>query len=789
MMSKKLESIINTAIKKANELRHEYLTLEGVLWAMLEDEQVVDVLKNCGADSDEIREELEKFLYDESNFSILNNDQIKTLSERQFIDEDLRKLAAESGIMYQPEISLSLQRVLQRAAMHVQSSGKKTIRGVNLLVAMFQEKESYAVYTLVKKGIQRFDVVKYIAHGVDSPATDEPEVGREDEELGGAYSAGGTIPGRGKKKATALDEYAVNLNQLAEKNKIDPIVGREDEIQRVIQILCRRRKNNPLLVGDAGVGKTALAEGLAWSIVNNKVPEVLSKTTIFALDMASLLAGAKFRGDFEQRLKNVVKDLEKRGDNGDETVLFIDELHTVMGAGATGSGSMDASNLLKPALAAGRIRVLGSTTHEEYRKFIEKDPAFSRRFQKIDIDEPTLEDTYKILQGLRSRFEEHHGVKYSNTILKDAVDLGHRYISDRKNPDKSIDIIDEAGASIQLLANSDQRTNVTRRDLELVVAKLAKIPQVSVTSNEKEKLKGLKEHLKMTIYGQDEAVDKVSDAILMSRSGLGHEGRPVANFLFAGPTGVGKTELAKQLSLRLSCHLERFDMSEYMEKHSVAKLIGAPPGYVGHDQGGILTDAIKKNPHCILLLDEIEKAHPDIFNVLLQVMDHGKLTDAQGRTTDFRNVIIIMTTNAGAQEMESGAIGLGGATTTNTARRDRAIKNYFTPEFRNRLDGIIHFNKLDSSFIVQIVEKFLYELEEKLAAKQVALEVTEQAKDWLAREGYDPKMGARPISRLIDQKIKKPLSNEVLFGELEKGGKAIIDLDQDGEELTFKFTA
>lgn len=780
MMSKKLESIINTAIKKANELKHEYLTLEGVLWAMLDDEQVQETLKNCGAKIDEIKSELDEFLLDEKNFSILNTEQIKVLSERQFIDENLRKLAAESGILYQPEISLSLQRVLQRAAMHVQSSGKRSIRGINILVAMFQEKESYALYTLKKQGVERFDIVKYIAHGMDGA--------QESSSAGGSQESGeDPFPGvgKGQQKASALEEYAINLNEMAKKDKIDPIVGRSEEILRIIQILCRRRKNNPLLVGDAGVGKTALAEGLAWSIENKKVPEVLSKTTIFALDMASLLAGAKFRGDFEQRLKNIVKELEKRDEKGDATVLFIDELHTVMGAGATGSGSMDASNLLKPALAAGKIRIMGSTTHEEYRKFIEKDSAFSRRFQRVDIEEPTLEDTYKILQGLKPHFEEHHSVKYSNSILKDAVDLGHRYISDRKNPDKSIDIIDEAGASIRLLPNSDKRSNVTRRDLELVVSKLAKIPQVSVNTNEKDKLKGLKEHLKMTIYGQDEAVDQVCDAIVMVRSGLGHEGRPMGSFLFAGPTGVGKTELARQLALQLDSHIQRFDMSEYMEKHSVSKLIGAPPGYVGHDQGGALTDAIKKNPHCVLLLDEIEKAHADIFNVLLQVMDHGKLTDAQGRTTDFQNVLLIMTTNAGAQQMEAGSIGLGSAARDNSSKRDRAIKNFFTPEFRNRLDGIIHFNKLDSRFIVRIVEKFLFELEDKLIAKNVDLEVSESAKEWIAEKGYDPAMGARPLSRLIDQEIKKPLSNEVLFGKLEKGGKVVIELNKESNDLHF----
>lgn len=772
MMSKKLEAIINTAIKKANELKHEFLTLETVLWSLLDDEQVTEVLKNCGSDLVQLRMDLETFLQDSKNFSILNSDQIKSLSERQFVDEDLRKLAAQSGILYQPEISLSLQRVLQRAAMHVQSSGKKSIGGVNLLIAMFQEKESYALYLLKKQGLERFDVVKYVAHSLTK---------HDPSSLGADGAADGPFqhPGRQQGVKTALDEFTVNLNQLAEKQKIDPIIGRTKEISRIVQILCRRRKNNPLLVGDAGVGKTALAEGLAWSIVQKKVPTVLENTTIFALDMASLLAGAKFRGDFEQRLKNVVSELEKRGEQEKDSVLFIDELHTVMGAGSTGTGSMDASNLLKPALAAGKIKIMGSTTHEEYRKFIEKDSAFSRRFQKIDIEEPTTEDTFLILKGLKSRYEEHHGVEYSDDVLKTAVELGNRYISDRKNPDKALDIIDEAGAAVQLLSPEERIKSIQRDDLEKVVSHLAKVPQVSVNSNEKEQLKKLKDNLLLAIYGQNEAVERVSDSILMARSGLAHSQRPLASFLFAGPTGVGKTELARQLALQLDSHLQRFDMSEYMEKHSVSKLIGAPPGYIGHDQGGVLTDAVKKNPHCILLLDEIEKAHPDIFNVLLQVMDHGKLTDAQGRTTDFRNTVIIMTTNAGAQEMEAGSIGLGQQTLDNTTKRDRALKNFFTPEFRNRLDGIIYFNRLDNKYIVRIVEKFLYELEEKLLAKQVELQVTDEAKEWLASVGYDPKMGARPISRLIDTLIKKPLSHEVLFGKLEDGGCVVVDLKKD----------
>lgn len=783
MMSKKLENIMNTAIRRANELRHEYLTLEGVLLAMLDDDQVAHVLTKLGAELDEMRQELNDFIQTPENFSILTDHQIEELSEKQFVDEELRRMARESGILYQPEISLSLQRVIQRAAIHVQSSGKQQILGINLLVAMFQEKESFALYALEKRGIERLDVLQLISHGLDqgeSGGRTQPGINPEGEET----------PGNGqRKKRTSLDEFTINLNQLAEKSKIDPLIGRAYEIERIVQILCRRRKNNPLLVGDAGVGKTAIAEGLALAIVEERVPEVLKDAVVFSLDMTSLLAGAKFRGDFEQRLKNVMQDLEKLDEEGQKPILFIDEIHTVMGAGATGGGSMDASNLLKPALSTGRLRLLGSTTHEEFRKFIEKDQAFSRRFQKVDVDEPSLDETYKILLGLKSRFEEHHQVKYSPAVLKAAVDLSHKYLTDRKNPDKAIDVIDEAGAAVQLLPPSKRKGSITKRDIELIVSKLARVPEVSVASNEKERLKSLKKNLGLLIFGQDEAIEKVTDAILMARSGLASDERPIANFLFAGPTGVGKTELARQLALNLGSHLERFDMSEFMEKHAVAKLIGAPPGYVGYDQGGLLTDAIKKNPHCVLLLDEIEKAHPDIYNILLQIMDHGRLTDSQGRTTDFRNAVIILTTNAGAKEMDAGSIGLSssGERTENLAKRDQVIKNFFSPEFRNRLDAIIHFNKLDDSYVIKIVDKFLMQLEDKLVQKNVELEVSSQAKEWLAKKGYDPKMGARPLSRLIDQELKKPLSHEVLFGKLEKGGLVQVDLDASKDCLTFEF--
>lgn len=784
MMSKKLEEIINQAIQIANEKKHEYLTLETVLIAMLDDDQVIDVLHDLGANVNQIQEDLIEFLNDKENFSILTDDQVQNLSKQQFVDEELRKLASENGIQYQPEISLSLQRVIQRAAIHVQSSGKRNIMGINILVSMFQEKESFALYSIQKYGIERFDVVKYIAHGADEA------VDGEEDYIDNSELEGGITPSKlkkEKKENAALNEFCINLNNLSKKGKIDPLIGRSEELNRIVEVLCRRRKNNPLLVGEAGVGKTAIVEGLAKSIVEGNVPEVLEGTTIFSLDMAALLAGAKFRGDFEQRLKNVLKELDNLHDKGEKTILFIDEIHTVMGAGATNGGSMDASNLLKPALSSGRVRCLGSTTHNEFRKFIEKDHAFSRRFQKIDVDEPSLEDTYQILKGLKSKFEDHHGVKYSNSVLRTAVDLSNKFLGDRKNPDKSIDVIDEVGARIHLLPKSKRKKNISKKDVELIISKLAKIPEISVTGSDKDRLKNLKANLDLVIYGQDEAVEKVSDAIILSRSGLGHDNKPMANFLFAGPTGVGKTELARQLAHNLGSHLERFDMSEYMEKHSVAKLIGAPPGYVGYDNGGILTDAVKKNPHCILLLDEIEKAHPDIYNILLQVMDHGALTDSQGRTTDFKNTVIIMTTNAGAKQMEAGSIGLGQVKIDgNTAKRDQTLKNFFSPEFRNRLDAIIHFNKLGSEFIVKIVDKFLLDLENRLASKNVEIEVTEKAKLWLAKTGYDPKMGARPIGRIIDQQIKKPLSNEVLFGELSSGGKVVIDLNKD-DEIIFKY--
>lgn len=776
----RLEVLINMAVVKANELKHEYLSLEILFKSILQDEQVRDILASTGVNLENFERELDVFINDDENFSVLTNTQIEELSELQFVDEELRNLAKESGILYQPEISETMQRVIQRAAIHVQSSGKKDIMAVNLLVAVFNEPESFVCYLLELHNVEKFDVVKLIAHGVDKPInSDDGLLSSIRSELGGDSE---------EKKTANLEDFCLNLNEEVKKGKIDPIIGREEEIERVAQILSRRRKNNPLLVGEAGVGKTAIAEGLAYRIVHNEIPDILKNTIVFSLDMASLLAGTKYRGDFEQRLKSVIKELKQyKEKTNNEAIIFIDEIHTIMGAGATNSGSMDASNLLKPAMSSGEIRVIGSTTYEEYRKFIEKDQAFSRRLQKVDVNEPTVEETLKILLGLRHKFEEHHGVKYSNSIVRLIVDLSSKHITDRKNPDKSMDVMDEVGAMIRIQPESKRHTTITKKDVEAVIAMMAKIPKMSVASDEKTKLRNLKENLKRLLFGQDEAIEKVSDAILLSRSGLGHETKPMGSFLFTGPTGVGKTELAKQLSIELGIHLERIDMSEYMEKHSVAKLVGAPPGYVGFDNGGILTDTIKKHPHAVLLLDEIEKAHPDIFNILLQIMDHGTLTDSHGRSTDFRNVVLIMTSNAGAKEMAQGSIGLSDPASSNSSKRDSAIKNYFSPEFRNRLDAIVHFNKLGVEQVLKIVDKFLIQLENKLLEKSVELEISATAREHLAKVGFDPLMGARPLSRIIDQEIKKPLSHEILFGKLEKGGRVGVELDESTQKIVFIF--
>ena len=779
MISQKLEQILNKAIKRANEKKHEFLTLENVLLSMLEDETVVDVLVDCGANLGDLKKDLSGFLAEDSNFSILSEDEIHDLNQKQFGNDQLREIARENGIMYQPEISLSLQRVIQRAAIHIQSSGKKSIQAVNLLVAMFSEKESNATYFLEKQGVGRIDVVEKIAHNSDRSVNrnEEPSV----------ESPGETFK-KEEKYEKALSEFTTNLNELAKKGKIDPIIGREEEIQRIIQILCRRRKNNPILVGDSGVGKTAIAEGLAKAIVEHKVPTALSNTTVYALDMASLLAGTKFRGDFEERLKLVLQALEKHNEE-QGSILFIDEIHTIIGAGATSGGSLDASNLLKPALSKGQVRCMGSTTFDEYRKYFEKDQALNRRFQKVDVLEPSVEDSIKILLGLKSKFEEHHQVKYPDTVIRSAVELAHKHVSDRKLPDKAIDVIDEVGSYLRLRPDTASGAEVTLEDVEMIVSKIARIPQKSISINEKEKLRYLDRDLKMMIYGQDDAIDKVANALILSRSGLGHLDKPIASFLFTGPTGVGKTELARQLAHIMGINFVRIDMSEFMEKHTVSKLIGAPPGYVGYEQGGVLTDAIHKTPYSVLLLDEIEKAHPDVFNILLQVMDHGALTDSNGRTSDFRNVILIMTSNAGAKEMEAGSIGLSGKVVGPeiiSTKRDQALKNFFTPEFRNRLDAIIGFNKLNNRNVEMVVTKFLMELENQLVDKKVELEVTSAAKEWLATKGYDNKLGARPIARLINDKIKKSMAHEILFGKLEKGGKVTVDVKNG--ELDFIFS-
>ena len=767
MISSQLEIILNKAIRKANDLKHEFLTLENVLFYLIDDQDVSDILIDCGADLDDLKQQLLNFVNDNNNFSILADEDIEDLSKEQFANEEMRRIAKENGVYYQPEISLTLQRIIQRAALHVQSSGKKAILPVNLLVAIFSAKDSMAVYLLKSQGVERINVVEKVAHGVDKAQTEN--------------NIQDPLETEASQEKNVLKEFTVNLNELAREGKIDPVIGREDELQRVIQVLCRRRKNNPILVGDAGVGKTAVAEGLALLIEAGRVPSIIENMQIFSLDMASLLAGTKFRGDFEERLKAVIKAIEEKNeDHG--CILYIDEIHNIIGAGSTNAGSMDASNLLKPALSKGLIRCMGSTTYDEFRKFFEKDQALTRRFQKIDINEPSLADTIDILKGLRGKFEDHHEVTYSDEVVETTVNLANKHITDRKLPDKAIDVMDEVGAYLRIknkdAKEENRRSNVELSDIEKIVAKIARIPEKNISRNEKDRLKNLERDLKLLIFGQDEAVEKVSNAIILSRSGLSNQQKPIANFLFAGPTGVGKTELAKQLAMTMGIHFERIDMSEYMEKHSVSKLIGAPPGYVGFDQGGILTEKINKNPYSVLLLDEIEKAHPDIFNILLQVMDHGKLTDSNGKTFDFRNVIIIMTSNAGASEMESGSIGLG-SQKLNTAKRDQTIKNYFSPEFRNRLDAIIHFNSLDSKNIESIVEKFIMELENQLLEKKVELEVSQEVISWLSENGYDPKMGARPLGRLVDEHLRKPLANELLFGKLENGGKVLALLEKN----------
>jgi len=749
--SNTLEQAIHAALGLANARRHELATLEHLLLALIDEPDAAKVMQACDVDLDDLRKTLESF-----------------------IEDDLSTLVTEvEGSEAVP--TAAFQRVIQRAAIHVQSSGRTEVTGANVLVAIFAERESNAAYFLQEQDMTRYDAVNFIAHGVaKNPSFGEsrPVTGASDMEEEASTDQESGASGDGKE--SALAKYCVDLNAKARKGDVDPLIGRESEVERCIQVLCRRRKNNPLLVGDPGVGKTAIAEGLARKIVSGQTPEVLSGATIYSLDMGALLAGTRYRGDFEERLKAVVTELEQHAD----AVLFIDEIHTVIGAGATSGGAMDASNLLKPALQGGKLRCMGSTTYKEFRQHFEKDRALSRRFQKIDVNEPSVDDAVKILKGLKPYFEDHHDIKYTTDAIKTAVELSARYIHDRKLPDKAIDVIDEAGAAQHLVAESKRRKTIGAREIEAVVAKIARIPPKSVSKDDAEVLRDLEGTLKRVVFGQDPAIEALASAIKLARAGLREPEKPIGNYLFAGPTGVGKTEVAKQLADTLGVEMLRFDMSEYMEKHAISRLIGAPPGYVGFDQGGLLTDGVDQHPHCVLLLDEIEKAHPDVFNILLQVMDHGKLTDHNGRQVDFRNVILIMTSNAGAAEQAKAAIGFG---------RDRregedtaAIERTFTPEFRNRLDAVISFQPLPREVILQVVEKFVLQLEAQLMDRSVSIELTKPAAEWLGEKGYDDKMGARPLGRVIQEHIKKPLAEELLFGKLAKGGLVRVGV-KDGK--------
>jgi ATP-dependent Clp protease ATP-binding subunit ClpA len=741
MLNSELEFCLNEAFQSARENRHEFMTVEHLLLALLDVPQVHDVLRACDADVAKLRAQL-----------------------TEFIDESTPRVSLEDENDVQP--TLGFQRVLQRAVFHVQSSGRKEVTGLNVLVAIFSEKQSQAVYFLNLQDVTRLDVVNYISHGITKIGDEGGENAEAGQEEPGVEPEGGS---------SALEKYATNLNRLAEEGRIDPLIGRSIEIERTVEILCRRRKNNPLYVGEAGVGKTALAEGLARMVVEEKVPEVLQDCTIYALDMGALIAGTKYRGDFEKRLKAVLAEV--REDPG--AVLFIDEIHTVIGAGAASGGVMDASNLIKPVLANGQLRCIGSTTYQEYRGIFEKDHALARRFQKIEVPEPTVEETVEILKGLRSRFEEHHGVRYATDALEAAAELSSRHINDRHLPDKAIDVIDEAGANLRLKPAAERSDTVTAEMVQNVVARMARIPPKSVSASDKDVLKNLERDLKLVIFGQDTAIEALASSIKMARSGLTEEEKPVGSFLFAGPTGVGKTEVTRQLALSLGIELVRFDMSEYMERHTVSRLIGAPPGYVGYDQGGLLTEAVSKNPHSVVLLDEIEKAHPEVFNLLLQVMDHGTLTDNNGRKADFRNVILVMTTNAGAAEVSRSSIGFMQQDHSSDALA--IINKTFTPEFRNRLDAIIQFASLDATSIARVVDKLVVELEAKLTANNVTLELDDEARSWIAERGYDPTMGARPMARLIQEKIKRPLAEELLFGQLAEGGHVRIRVSEDGD--------
>ncbi len=738
MLNKELEFTLNQAFKDAKERQHEFMTVDHLLLALLDNPAAVAVLRACGADIDKLRGQV-----------------------REFVDHTTPLIPDGEEREIQP--TLGFQRVLQRAVFHVQSSGKNEVTGANVLVAIFNEQDSQAVYFLGQQKISRLDVVNYISHGISK---------MEDNESDGEAGVDFTTENKGDGQASPLETYAVNLNQLAEQGKIDPLIGRQSEVERTVQILCRRRKNNPLLVGEAGVGKTAIAEGLAKKIVDREVPDVLANATIYALDLGTLVAGTKYRGDFEKRLKAVLAQLKREKD----VVLFIDEIHTIIGAGAASGGVIDASNLITPVLQSGELRCIGSTTYQEFRGIFEKDRALARRFQKIDIEEPSVAETIEILMGLKSRFEDHHQIEYTQEALQSAAELSDKYLNDRHLPDKAIDVIDEAGANVQLQPEDERKKIIDVDEIEAIVAKIARIPPKKVSTSDTEALRNLARDLKLVVFGQNEAIEALTASIRMNRSGLVSEGRPVGSFLFAGPTGVGKTEIARQLARIMAMDLIRFDMSEYMERHTVSRLIGAPPGYVGFDQGGLLTEEIAKHPHCVLLLDEIEKAHPDVFNLLLQVMDHGTLTDNNGRKADFRNVVIIMTTNAGAQEMSRSSIGF--TSQDHTSDGMEVIKRMFTPEFRNRLDAIIQFSGLSQENIAKVVDKFIFELEGQLQEKHVSLVIEAEARVWLAEHGYDPKMGARPMTRLIQEEIKKPLAEELLFGSLIGGGTVRIDVSE-----------
>ncbi len=742
MLSKELEQTLNFAFKNAHDKNHEFITVEHLLLAMLDNAAAVDVLKACGGEIETTRKELVEFLQQTT----------------PLIPESLER---------ETQPTLGFQRVLQRAVFHVQSSGKKEVTGANILVAIFSEQDSHAVYLLNKQNLTRLDVVNYISHGISkvSQESDDDLKRLTDEETDTRSSD------------NPLQKYATNLNEEARLGRIDPLIGRHDEVERTIQVLCRRRKNNPLLVGEAGVGKTAIAEGLAKKIAEEEVPEVLKHAVIYSLDLGALVAGTKYRGDFEKRLKSLLAQLKKQP----ESVLFIDEIHTIIGAGSASGGVMDASNLIKPVLASGALRCIGSTTYQEYRGIFEKDHALARRFQKIDVPEPSVEETFEILKGLKSRFEEHHEIKYAVSGLRCAAELSSRYINDRQLPDKAIDVIDEAGAGQRLLPEAERKKVISSSEIESIVAKIARIPPKTVSSDDKDKLKDLEKNLKMLVFGQDEAIASLANAIKLSRAGLGEEQKTVGAFLFAGPTGVGKTEVTRQLANVLGIELIRFDMSEYMERHTVSRLIGAPPGYVGFDQGGLLTEEINKHPHAVLLLDEIEKAHPDVFNLLLQVMDHGTLTDNNGRKADFRNIVMVMTTNAGAAEGSRASIGF--TQQDHSSDSMQVINKMFTPEFRNRLDAMIQFKPLELDIICNVVDKFIFELEAQLADKNVTLNLEPEARQWLAEHGCDPKMGARPMSRVIQENIKKPLAEELLFGKLSRGGYVRVYVED--EKLAF----